>query len=74
MSSLCLSCPRNGKRVWICQCATVSNPKKISWEGGESRLVSPDTGLKVRTGDAAGGASERPLRLNFARCAVAFQK
>jgi len=41
---LCLSCPRNGKRVWICQYATVMKP---SWEGGESRLASPDTGLRV---------------------------
>jgi hypothetical protein len=27
-----------------------------SWEGGESRLVSPDTGLELGSGNAAGGA------------------
>ncbi len=50
MSSPCLSCPRNGKRVWICQYATVSDPPGVIprenlWEGGKSGLASPDTGL-----------------------------
>jgi len=37
----CLGCPRNGKRVRVRHNAT----EPQAWEGGGSRLASPDTGL-----------------------------
>jgi len=45
----------------VCHC-------ERSWEGGKSRLASPETGLEAKgTGDAAGGASEneQPFSLCF---------
>jgi hypothetical protein len=61
---LCLCCPRNGKQVSTRQQATVSNhgkamcyTKRIENFSSSLELVSPETGLKVYPGDAAGGAS-----------------